>query len=342
MDGALRFGLNLTASQVQNTYIFSDNTTGFEGGVFVNQVAFNPTLPVYVVDPATGISTFYQTGTGKQSNRNPLALTQQIQDRGKSLRAFGNFSTDYDIFPSLTARVNLGVDRSEGRRGVYLPRISPIGAEWSGRAQQSNRDLTSRTLQTQLTFRHSFMSSQELEVIGGYEYNDYDLAEFTAESRNFVTDDLGYNNLGAGATSITPTSFDEQSRLVGFYSRANWNLGDRFYLTGVWRRDGSSRFGIGNKWAVFPGISGAWRLSEDVIHEGTATLGAAPSCRMGKAGQPRRSTLCLIARARPLGKFIRVRRAGVHRFCSDTQCEPEPEVGVIGADQCRARLRLPE
>jgi iron complex outermembrane receptor protein len=286
MDGALRFGLNLTASQVQNTYIFSDNTTGFEGGVFVNMIAFNPTFPTYVVDPVSGIASFYQTGTGKQSDRNPLALTQQIQDRGKSLRTFGNFSTDYDIFSSLTARVNLGVDRSEGRRGVYLPRISPIGAEWTGRAQQSNRDLTSRTLQTQLTFRHSFMSSQEFEVIGGYEYNDYDLAEFTAESRNFVTDDLGYNNLGAGATTVTPTSFDEHSRLVGFYSRANWNLGDRFYLTGVWRRDGSTRFGIGNKWAVFPGISGAWRLSEESFMKGRPLSELRLRAGWGKQGNP--------------------------------------------------------
>ncbi len=286
MDGALRFGLNLTASQVQDTYIYSDNTTGFEGGVFVNMVAFNPTFPAYVVDPATGVASFYQTGPGKQSNRNPLALTQQIQDRGKSLRTFGNFSADYDIFSSLTARVNLGIDRAEGRRGVYLPRISPIGAEWTGRAQQSNRDLTSRTLQTQLTFRHAITSNQEFEMIGGYEFNDYDLAEFKAESRNFVTDALGYNNLGAGATNVTPTSFNEQSRLVGFYSRANWNLGDRFYLTGVWRRDGSSRFGIGNKWAVFPGISGAWRISEESFMKGRPLSELRLRAGWGKQGNP--------------------------------------------------------
>jgi TonB-dependent starch-binding outer membrane protein SusC len=286
MDGALRFGLNLTASQVQDTYIYSDNTTGFEGGVFVNMIAFNPTLPAYVVDPATGITSFYETGPGKQSNRNPLALTQQIQDRGKSLRTFGNLSADYDIFSSLTARVNLGVDRAEGRRGTYLPRISPIGAEWTGRAQQSNRDLTSRTLQTQLTFRHAITGNQDFEMIGGYEYNDYDLAEFKAESRNFVTDDLGYNNLGAGATTVTPTSFDEHSRLVGFYSRANWNFADRFYLTGVWRRDGSSRFGIGNKWAVFPGISGAWRISEESFMKGRPLSELRLRAGWGKQGNP--------------------------------------------------------
>ncbi len=285
MDGKLRFGLNLTASQVQNTYIYSDNTTGFEGGVFVNMIAFNPTFPVFIVDPITGTQ-FYQTGPGKQSNRNPVALTQQIQDRGKTIRTFGNFSTDYDIFESLTARLNLGVDRADGRRGVYLPRSSPIGAEWTGRAMQSNRDLTSRTLQTQLTFRRPITANQDLEVIGGYEFNDYDLAEFKAESRNFVTDALGYNNLGAGATVVAPSSFSEKSRLVGFYSRANWNYADRFYLTGVYRRDGSSRFGVGNKWAAFPGISGSWRLSQEAFMKGRPLSELRLRAGWGKTGNP--------------------------------------------------------
>jgi iron complex outermembrane receptor protein len=249
-------------------------------------VAFNPTFPAYVVDPATGVASFYQTGPGKQSNRNPLALTQQIQDQGKTIRALGNFSADYDIFPSLTARVNLGVDRADGRRQTYLPRISPVGAEWLGRARQTNRDLTSKTLQTQLTFRHPITSNQDFEWIGGYEYNDYDLGEFTSESRNFLTDALGYNNLGSGSVLVAPSSFDEKSRLVGFFSRANWNLGDRFYLTGVWRRDGSSRFGIGNKWAVFPGISGAWRISQEEFMKGRGLSELRLRAGWGKQGNP--------------------------------------------------------
>jgi iron complex outermembrane receptor protein len=151
---------------------------------------------------------------------------------------------------------------------------------------QSSRDITSRTLQTQLTFRHSITANQDFEWIGGYEFNDYDLAEFKAESRNFVTDALGYNNLGAGSTAITPTSFEEQSRLIGFYSRANWNLGDRFYLTGVWRRDGSTRFGIGNKWAVFPGISGAWRISEESFMKGRPLSELRLRAGWGKQGNP--------------------------------------------------------
>ncbi|MGH7465502.1 MAG: TonB-dependent receptor domain-containing protein, partial [Longimicrobiales bacterium] len=35
------------------------------------------------------------------------------------------------------------------------------------------------------------------------------------------------------------------------------------FLTGVLRYDGSSRFGVGNKWALFPAVSASWRISEE-------------------------------------------------------------------------------
>jgi hypothetical protein len=44
----------------------------------------------------------------------------------------------------------------------------------------------------------------------------------------------------------------------------NFNYGDRYLLQLVGRRDGSSLFGSANRWANYYGISGAWRISEDI------------------------------------------------------------------------------
>jgi iron complex outermembrane receptor protein len=62
---------------------------------------------------------------------------------------------------------------------------------------------------------------------------------------------------------VKPFSWREESKLVSFFSRANYNLQDRYFLTGVLRYDGSSRFGEGNKWALFPAVSASWRISEE-------------------------------------------------------------------------------
>jgi TonB-linked SusC/RagA family outer membrane protein len=258
----LRLGLNLNSSFIENDYLPYENTGGFEGGVFTNVAIFNPTRPVTVVDDATGAPRFFETGTGRQTVRNPVALAEQIADLGETTRTLGNVSAELDLLSNLTGSVNLGVDRSEAVRRTYWPRINPVGAEFQGLAQQVQRDNTSLTLQTLLTFREQF-AQHGLEVVGGYEYNDYDTGEFAAEARGFLTDAFSFNNLGGGSELVRPWSWREQSRLVSFFSRANYNFRDRYYLTGVVRYDGSSRFGEGNKWAVFPAVSASWRISEE-------------------------------------------------------------------------------
>src|SRR5438105_9696064 len=134
IDGRLRLGVDLTGSHVKNDYLPWDENSGFEGGVFVNLVNFNPTHPITVTDPATGVTTYYEIGAESQSVRNPVAIANQILDKGASDRTLGNISSDYDIFPSLTARVNVGVDRTEGARSIYLPIVSPFGANLNGLA----------------------------------------------------------------------------------------------------------------------------------------------------------------------------------------------------------------
>lgn len=266
LDGKLRLNFNLTSSKVDNDYVSNENGGGFEGGVFTNMAIFNPTRPI-TVDNA-GVNTFYEIGPGRQSVRNPVALAEQIADVATTNRTLGNLQATYSLTDYLTASLNVGTDRTSGVRQTYLPRASSVGAEWNGRARQVSRQLGNNTLQSLLTFAPRLSDSQELEVVGGYEYSDFDNGEFGAEGRNYLTDAFSFNNLGGGGTLVAPFSWREQSRLVSFFSRANYSFKDRYFLTGVIRRDGSSRFGTGNKWAVFPAFSAGWKISDESFMQG--------------------------------------------------------------------------
>jgi iron complex outermembrane receptor protein len=273
MDGKLRLGLNMTASRVENDYLAFENTGGFEGGVFMNAAIFNPTRPVTVTDPATETVSFYEAGTGRQAVRNPVAMANQVQDFGSTTRALGNVTAELDLFPSvipgLTGSLNLGADITDGLRQIYLPRSSPVGAEWGGRAQQANRDNRSVTFQSLLNYRTSLLEQHDIDVVGGYEFSEYRTEEFGAEGRGYITDAFSFYNLGGGAELVRPWSWANEHRLVSFFTRANYSFADRYFLTGVLRRDGSSRFGAGNKWAVFPAISAAWNIAEEPFMAGS-------------------------------------------------------------------------
>jgi iron complex outermembrane receptor protein len=285
-SGRLRLGLNLTGSQIRNDYLTFENTGGFEGGVFINTINYNPTLPITRVDPISGETLYFEV-PGQTSVRNPVALAEQLLDFGTTTLALGNMSADVDILSNLTGTVNVGVNRTDATRGQYWPRANPVGSTFSGRALQEQRDNTLTNLSTVLTYRPQFFSeSHSFDILGGYEFSEYTRNEFGAEARNFLTDAFGYNRLQSGGTLLPPTSYREESRIVGFFSRLNYSLLDKYFLTASVRRDGSSRFGVGNKWAVFPAVSASWRISE----EGFGKFGPVSELRLragwGRLGNP--------------------------------------------------------
>ena len=259
----LNMDLRLTSSHNENKYVSVQNAGGFEGDLLQNMVVFNPTQPVTVTNPDTGEEEFYELGTGRQSVRNPVAIAEQLQDEASTSRTLASLGIGLDLLPSLTAQLVGGVDRSASNRRTYLPRESAIGAEWEGRALQQERDITNITFQGTLTWDQSFGEDHRLDVVGGFETADYDLRTFSAEARGFATDAFSFSNLSGGNIRPIVESRLEELRLLSGFGRANYGFKDRYFVTGVFRYDGSSNFGAGNKWSSFPAISASWRISEE-------------------------------------------------------------------------------
>ncbi len=263
--GKLQSNLNLTVSRVENKFLPFENGGGFTGGVFTNVAIMNPTKPIYVEDPVTHVKKFYELGAGSQSDRNPVALARQLIDEAPENRILGNFTASYSVLPSLTARTTVGADYSNSVRQTYWPLASPVGVGTGGLAKQAERSLQNLNFQGLLTWAPHFNDSHDIEVLGGYEFTRFENRGFEAQMQGFLTDAFQFNNLGAGTQtgSPVPVSYIQQSRLVSFFSRANYSYKDRYFLTGVLRNDGSSRLAPGHKWQVFPAISGSWRLSQE-------------------------------------------------------------------------------
>jgi hypothetical protein len=84
-----------------------------------------------------------------------------------------------------------------------------------------------------------------LNFMAGYSWQENNYEGFGATAYEFVTDNYSYNNLdGGGRAQLGDKySYRGQSRLVSFYTRANYDIGGTLMLTGTVRRDGSSKFG---------------------------------------------------------------------------------------------------
>ena len=284
IDGRINLDANLTASRVNNDFLASENGGGFTGGVFTNMAIYNPTLPIRVLDTTTSQMKFYEGGD--RGVRNPVALAEQITDRAPENRVLGNVTGTLLLIDGLTASTTLGADYTNSVRQTYVPRTSPLGAEFSGQAIQQERTLQNLNFQQLLTATPKLGDKQELEVVGGYEYSSFDNSGFGAEMRNFVTDAFQFNNLAAGTQSGSPVpvSYIQDSKLVSFFSRANYGYAGKYYLTGVIRRDGSSKLAEGHKWATFPAVSASWRLNNEDFMRGLPLSTLAVRAGWGRQG----------------------------------------------------------
>ena len=123
-----------------------------------------------------------------------------------------------------------------------------------------------RILEGTGTYSNTF-GGHTFTVLGGYSYQDFIDEGFSASNFQFPTDLFGYDALQRG-TALTEgksglSSFKNGYKLIGFFSRLNYDWQNRFLVMASVRHEGNSRFGADHKWGTFPAVSAAWRLSEE-------------------------------------------------------------------------------
>ena len=81
------------------------------------------------------------------------------------------------------------------------------------------------------------------------------------QKKGFLSDSASQFNNG---TEIESLNGNRSSwAIASFMGRANWSYDNRYMLTATVRADGSSKFGPGHRWGIFPSFAGAWRVSEE-------------------------------------------------------------------------------
>lgn len=248
--------MNISGSQIEekNAAISSDQA-GEIGSIFKDAIRFNPTYPVY---DASG--NFSQIS---QFIINPVSYSKQIEDLRTTRRNLGNFSATYNFIKPLSLNVNLGYSYESQTGKAYIAKSNPAGAGLGGQANLQESKEWSKLMEITGRFEKQINQNNFINVIAGYSYQDLTDEGFRNRVSNFISDEFRYNNIGAGAQRDVVTSYKEQSQLISLYGRLNYNLLDRYLLTLTVRRDGSSKFGINNKWGTFPSGSLAWRVSNE-------------------------------------------------------------------------------
>ena len=251
----VKAGTSLTFARTQSRGV---ETQSDGRGVVANTLAFTPLSTLRDTD-----GNFTQVDIPQVDIKgNPVARTLASTDISVSNRLLANLFVDYKIIDNLTLRVSAGADVGYGKGDYYLPSTVYEGVPTNGYAQVSTNLGNSWLNENTLTYARQFGRSS-LNVLAGLSLQKFTSENATARTQNFSNDILTYNNLFTGADPQPPYSGGAENSLRSYIGRVNYGFADRYLVTLTARADGSSRFGAGNKTALFPSGALAWRVSEE-------------------------------------------------------------------------------
>jgi tonB-linked outer membrane protein, susC/ragA family len=220
--------------------------------------------PVY--DPRNGKLFSIPGEFGEMSN--PIAKLSLPGDKHWSHKFVANFSAELQLWDNLKFKTSYGADLSfwgyDGYRPLYYLRSGESSTQSS--AYSRKEDGTVWQLENVLMYdksidKHSFsvlLGQSAKKSSGSYLYGSRN--NITNYSRPYIDASTGLaanaDRDAAGAPSVDAT-------LASIFARASYNYDERYMLQVTVRRDGSSRFGPNNHYAVFPSFSLGWNLTNE-------------------------------------------------------------------------------
>jgi iron complex outermembrane receptor protein len=269
LEDKLTIGTMISVASTRDGNVPITQNSGFEGDLWGNALKANPTAPIY--DP-TGPGGFYQPSN---TEPNPVALIELSKSYTNTIRALGSISAEVKLFKELSFKTVYGYDASfSTRKSAFSRDLNATGIYNIGRLFLNEIQVSNNLWENYFTYDKNF-GNVTLNALLGYSYQSFSRGGSNIAFANFRTSDLDImiNNLasanqtpnGGKAGAVGQNSFLTKDELQSFYGRLNLGFSDKYLFTATVRADGSTKFGSGNQYGVFPSAAVKWRIAEEAF-----------------------------------------------------------------------------
>ncbi|MBI1769631.1 MAG: TonB-dependent receptor [Bacteroidetes bacterium] len=205
---------------------------------------------------------------------NPVAnltrLSPQYNTQNTS-QIFGNVYIEVDPVKHITLRSSFGgsIDQSH---------FLQLNQQTYENAENTSSNALSEGMGYALnyTFTNTIkydnkLGDHSIKVLAGYEAIKNSTGRFVSGfGLNPFSLDPNYislTNTNSTGRQVNSTPFQPYT-FASVFAKVDYNLSDKYYLSAIIRRDGSSVFGPQNRYGVFPAVSAAWRISSESFMSG--------------------------------------------------------------------------
>ena len=227
----------------------------------------DPTMVAYYTDGSYG----YNSGFFP----NPLvSIYEGGQSFTKRHEISGMFKLEYDIIDGLkftgiaNVKYTFKNNEKQTHKLKYKDYFTQEIIEKGENAFSDRRDYNSYyNLQALLNYKKSF-GSHNLDILGGYQ-QESEQSDWLYGSRSGYPTDIIWELNPGPKDNWSNDGNGEHWALASFIGRINYDYDNKYILSMSMRSDASSRFTKENRWATFPSVALAWRMSQESFMEST-------------------------------------------------------------------------
>lgn len=278
----LKVGANVSYTNSRTKFTNEDGSEGSNMFYIVQSMA--PIYPVFEYD-ANGNRLYeadgtpiYDFGSGDvnpnhkrpvSSMANPIAsqILDQETDRVNAFSGHGFAEVRFLEGFKFTTNLrfdnsdNLGVAYQNGKYGQFAD-FGGISTRYTERSTAINAN--------QLLNWTKTIEDHNIDVLVGHESYQRRYNYTSASKRNFFDP----SNIELNGAIATPqaSSYENEYRVESVLSRLQYDYLSKYFLSGSFRTDGSSRFYKDNRWGKFWSVGGSWLMTKEDFLKNTSWL----------------------------------------------------------------------
>lgn len=262
LSSVFNIGTSINVNRSTLRGVVTDSESAIPSSVTSWALAFNPGLSVY----NNAGQYIFENNTSQPAVGNPVADINKTEQINNSTRLLGNFFVTADFLEKFRFKTSIGTDAVFLTEKSFIPNDIKRGQASNGQAAIATQQGLSWLWENTLSYNTTF-GNHRIDAVIGHSMQAYRNEFVFSATSDFDDNRLGYNAIQVGKDKTLMLNGTSGWQLQSFLGRINYNLMEKYLFTVSARIDGSSKFGVGNRYGAFPSLAFAWRLKEESFLE---------------------------------------------------------------------------
>jgi TonB-linked SusC/RagA family outer membrane protein len=245
------------------------NTANAYTGAILGAIFYPPNATIYKEDGSGQFGGVPEKYIGSYGDViNPVAYLKRLDNRNPVSTILLNPYAEWEVIKGLKLKSNWGYTRIQSDYKEFDVKITEPGKIFDFNRLTQRTATTTDILSEQTISYEKSLGNHNFSALGGYTFQQTKREFYDVEGTGFDSEDPSQRYL-LNAKLIQQLGAGLEEEIISSYvGRLNYDYNQKYLLSGIVRRDGTSKLLSQNRWKVYPSVSAGWLISEEGFMKG--------------------------------------------------------------------------